>query len=64
MNGIYNISVYLPPASDWYFYNNKEFIAGSEQTQHIVVGDDEYGTFVRAGAILPILHYEIGRMSI
>lgn len=32
MNGIYNISVYLPPASDWYFYNNKEMISGSSTT--------------------------------
>jgi alpha-glucosidase (family GH31 glycosyl hydrolase) len=64
MNGIYNISVYLPPASDWYFYNNKEMISGSSTTQHVVVGDDEFGTFVRAGAILPILNYEAGRMSI
>ena len=64
MNGIYNISVYLPPASDWYFYDTKAFVAGNEQTQQIVVGDSQYGTFVRAGAILPILNYEAGRMSI
>lgn len=64
MNGIYNISVYLPPASDWYFYNNKELISGSSTNQHVVVGDNEFGTFVRAGAILPILNYETGRMSI
>lgn len=29
MNGIYNISVYLPPASDWYFYDTKAFVAGN-----------------------------------
>lgn len=64
MNGIYNVSVYLPPAADWYFYSTKEFIAGSAETQHIVIGDDAFGQFIRAGAILSILNYEIGRQSI
>lgn len=64
MNGIYNTTVYLPPASDWYFYNTKGFIAGSADNQYVVIGDDEFGTFIRAGAILSILNYEIGRLSI
>ena len=30
----------------------------------IIIGDDQFGTFVKAGSILPILNYEQGRMSI
>ncbi len=40
MNGIYNISVYLPAEADWYFYNTHQFINGSASFQSIVVGDD------------------------
>jgi alpha-glucosidase (family GH31 glycosyl hydrolase) len=29
MNGIYNISVYLPESADWYFYTTKSFLKGS-----------------------------------
>jgi len=29
-----------------------------------LIGDDEFGTFVKAGQVLPILNYELGRMSI
>jgi len=36
----------------------------SNTTQYILIGDDEFGTFVRAGQILPILNYELGRTSI
>lgn len=36
----------------------------SNQNQYIVIGDDEFGTFVKAGTVLPILNYELGRMSI
>ena len=36
----------------------------SNTTQYILIGDDEFGTFVKAGQILPILNYELGRMSI
>ncbi len=64
MNGIYNQSVYLPPAADWYFYNTKSLMPKSSSTQYILIGDDEFGTFVKAGAVLPILNYELGRMSI
>jgi len=36
----------------------------SSSTQYVVIGDDEFGTFVKAGTILPILNYELNRMSI
>jgi hypothetical protein len=29
MNGVYNITVYLPPEADWYVQQTKEFVAGS-----------------------------------
>jgi alpha-glucosidase (family GH31 glycosyl hydrolase) len=43
MNGIYNISAYLPPSSDWYFYPTKEFMSGSATPISIVIGDDQFG---------------------
>jgi len=64
MNGIYNVTVYLPPAADWYFYSTKSFMKGNATSQYIIIGDDEFGTFVKAGTILPILNYELDRMSI
>lgn len=65
MNGIYNLSVYLPPSVDWYYYYNKAVIGTkSSSAQIIIIGDDQFGTFVKAGSILPILNYEQGRMSI
>lgn len=64
MNGVYNISVYLPSEAYWYLQNNKEMLAGSTSYQHIVVGDSEYATFIKAGSILPILNYQEGRMSL
>jgi alpha-glucosidase (family GH31 glycosyl hydrolase) len=32
MNGMYNQSVYLPPAADWYFYNTKSLMLKSNAT--------------------------------
>lgn len=64
MNGIYNITVYLPESSDWYFYNTKELMYGSSENQFVVIGDDQFGTFVKAGSIIPILNYDSDRLSI
>lgn len=64
MNGIYNISVYLPQSADWYFYSTKQFLKGNATVQNIIVGDNEFGTFVKAGTILPILNFADNRMSI
>lgn len=63
LNGMYNLTVYFPPAAEWYFYDTKEMISG-DSTQNIIIGDANYGTFVKAGSILPILNYELGRMSL
>ena len=30
----------------------------------MIVGDAEYPTFVKAGSIIPVLNYELGRMSL
>lgn len=55
MNGIYNITVYLPPSADWYLQQNKEFISGSNDMQWIAVGDLEFATFIKAGTVIPLL---------
>lgn len=64
MNGIYNITVYLPAEAEWYLQQNKQVIAGSSEMQNVLVGDLEYATFVKAGSIIPILNVGKDRMSI
>lgn len=66
LNGLYNLTVYLPPTDNWYFYDSRQYISGPTNlgTQHFVVGDAGYGTFIRAGTVLPILNYQLGRMSL
>lgn len=63
-NTLYNVSVYLPPAANWYLQNDKRYIQGSSSMQYIIAGDGEYPTFIKAGSIIPILNYEVGRMSL
>jgi alpha-glucosidase (family GH31 glycosyl hydrolase) len=39
-NGIYNYQVYLPPSSDWYFYDTKQLLDfTSYGSQTIIIGD-------------------------
>jgi len=64
MNGIYNITVYLPAEAEWYLQQNKQVIAGSSEMQSVIVGDLEYATFVKAGSIIPILNVGKDRMSL
>lgn len=64
MNGVYNITVYLPPEADWYVQQTKEFVAGSSSMQWIVVGDFEMATFVKAGSIVPFLQVKESAMSL
>lgn len=64
MDGLYNVTVYLPPEADWYFQYNKQLINGSAEMQWVAVGDLEFPTFIKAGSIIPILNYESNRMSI
>ena len=64
MNGVYNVTVYLPPEADWYVQQTKEFVAGSNQMQWIVVGDLEYPVFIKAGSIIPFLQVKESAMSL
>jgi len=64
MNGVYNVSVYLPPSADWYFKDTKAFMSGNAAAQSILVADLEYPTFIKAGSIIPILNFQSDRLSI
>jgi len=64
MVAVYNISLYLPPAADWYLQHNKQIVAGSSEWQNIIVGDNEYATFIKAGSVIPILNFDDNRMSL
>lgn len=64
MNGVYNVTVYLPPSADWYFKDTKAIMSGSDKFQSILVADLEYPTFIKAGSIIPILNFQSDRLSI
>ena len=64
LGGTTEIEVYLPPTSQWYdMYTKLEM-----DTQHDItvmrVADGEQGTFVRGGAILPVLNFDDNRKSL
>ena len=64
MSGVYELSVYLPPTEDWYFYDNRQIMPSSYDSQTLYLGDLQQGIFVMGGSILPILNYNWDRMSI
>lgn len=39
MNGIYELSVYLPNSADWYFFGNRELMPTSDSVQTLYLGD-------------------------
>lgn len=62
-SGMYEVSVYFPAGSSWYYWRTMEPITAS-MTETIYVGDSDYPIFVKAGSIVPILDFSYGRMSL
>lgn len=58
------ISVYLPPTSQWYDIYSKLEMDLSHDMRVMHVADSEQGTFVRGGAILPVLNFADSRTSL
>ena len=64
MSGVYQMDIYLPYGEDWYFYPTKELMPASVDNQELFLGDEQQGVFVKGGSILPILNFDLDRMSI
>lgn len=64
LSGIYEMSIYLPSEKDWYFYPTRELMPTSSDMQSLYLGDSQQGIFIMGGAILPILDFDLDRMSI
>lgn len=58
------IEVYLPPTSQWYDIYSKLEIETHEDIHIMHVADAQQGTYVRGGAILPVLNFDTGRDSL
>ena len=52
-----DVSVYLPPSSQWYDIHSKLEMDTHDEIFVMQVADAEQGTFVRGGAILPVLNF-------
>lgn len=59
-----NVTCYLPDGVNWYYYWSGQPIMGQNVTQTIPVGDIEQGVFIREGSVIPLLNYQLGRMSL
>jgi len=55
--GTTEVEVYLPPTSQWYDIYTKLEVDSHDDVHIVHVGDSEQGTFVRGGAILPVLNF-------
>ena len=55
--GTSEVEVYLPPTSQWYDIYTKVEVDSHDDIFIQHVGDQEQGTYVRGGAILPVLNF-------
>ena len=58
------IEVYLPPENQWYDIYSKLEMDSHDDIHVMHIADAEQGTFVRGGAILPVLNFADGRESL
>jgi alpha-glucosidase (family GH31 glycosyl hydrolase) len=64
LGGVSKVEVYLPPTEEWYDIYSKQIMPVSDLPQIIHVADEEQGTFVKGGSILPTLNFHEGRESL
>jgi len=62
--GVTKVEVYLPPTEEWYDIYSKQIMPVSDLPQIVHVADEEQGTFVKGGSILPSLNFADHRQSI
>lgn len=63
LTGVYQMSIYLPTACDWFFYPTGKLMSEVGQ-QDFFVSDSSLAVFVKAGTILPKLNFKNTRMSL
>lgn len=56
--------VYLPVGTNWYYFWSGQPVAGEAVTVTVPVADTEEAIFIREGSIIPLLNFEMGRMSL
>lgn len=56
LGGTTPVEVYLPPNEEWYDFYSKYSMPHVDGFQRVHVADQEQGTFVRCGTILPMLN--------
>ena len=56
--GVTKVEVYLPPTDEWYDIYSKQIMPVSDLPQIVHVADEEQGTFVKGGSILPVLNFK------
>ena len=62
--GTTEVEVYLPPTSQWYDIYSKLEVDAHDDVHVVHVGDEEQGTFVRGGSILPALNFRDNAQSL
>ena len=62
--GTTEVEVYLPPTSQWYDIYTKLEVDTHDDVFVQHVGDEEQGTWVRGGAILPVLNFRESAQSL
>lgn len=64
LGGSTEVEIYLPPTVQWYDMYTKLEVTANENLHMWLVADAEQGTFVRGGAILPVLNFKDGPESL
>jgi alpha-glucosidase len=57
-------SVYLPEASNWFYYYSGKLVEGSSKMQSMLIPELEQGVWVKEGSIIPLLDFEPSRGSL
>ena len=59
-----DVSVYLPVGTNWYYFWSGQPVPGEETPVTVPAADTEETVFIREGSIIPLLNFEMGRMSL
>jgi alpha-glucosidase (family GH31 glycosyl hydrolase) len=59
-----DVPVYLPVGTNWYYFWSGQPVPGEATTVTVPTADTEEAVFIREGSIIPLLNFELGRMSL
>jgi alpha-glucosidase (family GH31 glycosyl hydrolase) len=54
----------LPVGTNWYYFWSGQPVPGEATTLTVPIADTEEAVFIREGSIIPLLNFELGRMSL